>query len=307
MSEINLVVNEEAGKGMRIDTYCALQNGTVSRSRLKNGALEISVNGQKAKMSRNVRSGDRITVTWEDPVCEQLTAENIPLDILYEDENVTVINKMQGMVTHPAAGNWKGTLVHALLWHWKQSAPEGNYRRGIVHRLDKETSGVIITARNLDTEIWLQTQFRSRRVHKVYAAILKGIPKIPEGDIRTQIMRDPKNRKRFVCSLLPEKGRSAHTGYRVIRVYGHYSLVLFRLHTGRTHQIRVHCKFLGCPILGDPVYGKKDSLFPEATMMLHARSLRICLPGNDKPALFESPVPSRFKTVLKSLKETFPV
>jgi 23S rRNA pseudouridine1911/1915/1917 synthase len=305
MSEINLVVNETAGTGMRIDRYCALQNDAVSRSRLKNGALTVMVNGQKAKMSRNVRKDDIITVSWEDPIPEQLEAENIPLDILYEDETVTVVNKAQGMVTHPAAGNWSGTLVHALLWHWKRSAPEGNYRPGIVHRLDKDTSGVIVTARNLDSEAWLQNQFRSRKVYKIYAAILMGIPRIPEGDIRTQIMRDPKNRKKFICSSIPERGRSAHTSYRVIRTYGHYSLVLFRLHTGRTHQLRVHSRFLGCPILGDPVYGKKDRLFPDATMMLHARSLRICLPGSETTTLFEAPVPPRFKTVLKALKEEF--
>ncbi len=306
MSEINIVVNATAGKGMRIDKYCSLQTGSISRSRLKNGALTILVNGQKAKMSRNVRVSDRITISWEDPIPEQLVAEDIPLEILFEDENVTVINKEQGMVTHPAAGNWSGTLVHALLWHWKQNAPEGNYRPGIVHRLDKDTSGVIITARNLDTEAWLQTQFRSRKVHKVYAAILKGVPKALEGEIRTQILRDPKNRKRYTWTNIPDRGRSSHTTYRVIRVYGHYSLVLFRLHTGRTHQLRVHSKFLGCPILGDPVYGKKDSLFPEASLMLHARSLRICLPGKDAPNLFEAPVPLRFKKILKILKETFP-
>lgn len=303
MSEIILVVNESVGSGMRIDRYCALQNGSISRSRLKNGALTISVNGQSAKMSRLVRKSDRITISWEDPIPEQLVPENIPLNILFEDNSVTVVNKEQGMVTHPAAGNWTGTLVHALLWHWKQSAPEGNLRPGIVHRLDKDTSGVIITARNIDAETWLQAQFSSRNVNKVYAAILKGVPRLLEGEIRTQIIRDPKNRKRFTCTNIPGKGRSAHTSYRVIRVYGHYSLVLFRLHTGRTHQLRVHSKFLGCPILGDPIYGKKDTLFPHATLMLHARSLRIRLPGNETTTLFEAPIPVRFKEVLKKLKE----
>lgn len=306
MSEIRLVVEEDVGKSMRLDRYCALHNGAISRSRLKNGALAISVNGQSAKMSRNVRVSDIITIRWEDPIPEQLIAENIPLSIIFEDENVTVVDKAQGMVTHPAAGNWSGTLVHALLWHWKRGVVEGNYRPGIVHRLDKDTSGVIITARNIETETWLQSRFRARKVSKVYAAILKGVPSVREGEIRTQILRDPKNRKRFICSEDQERGRSAHTSYRVIRVYGHYALVLFRLHTGRTHQLRVHSKFLGCPILGDPVYGKKDSLFSDCTLMLHARSLRICLPSSDKVSLFESPIPSRFKHTLKILKETFP-
>ncbi len=306
MTELNLEVDGTADGGMRLDKYCALRPDAISRSRLKNGALEIFVNGQPAKMSRRVRPDDRLCIRWEDPIPEGLEAEDIPLSILYEDENVTVLDKAQGMVTHPAAGNWTGTLVHALLWHWKQETSGGNLRPGIVHRLDKDTSGVIITARNLETETFLQERFRSRSVGKVYAAILCGVPRELRGDIRTQILRDPKNRKRFTWSADPEKGRLAHTEYKVVRVYGPYSLVLFNLHTGRTHQLRVHSRYLGCPILGDPVYGKKDELFPDATLMLHARTLRICLPGSETPMNFEAPVPLRFKKILTTLKETFP-
>jgi 23S rRNA pseudouridine1911/1915/1917 synthase len=306
LSEIILEVDGSAGGGIRLDRYCASRPGAISRSRLKNGALTVSVNGKPAKMSRLVRPADTITISWTDPVNEELVAENIPLDILYEDADVTVLNKAQGMVTHPAAGNWTGTLVHALLWHWQQSAPEGNLRPGIVHRLDKDTSGLIITARNPEAALALQEQFRSRKVKKVYVAILSGVPKNTAGEIRSQILRDPKNRKRFTWSDDPLKGRFAHTSYRVLRVYGDKALVLFNLHTGRTHQLRVHSKLIGAPILGDRVYGKKDPLFPDATLMLHSYSLRICLPGTAESIVFKAPVPARFAKALRLLKERFP-
>lgn len=306
MPEICIDVDDTAKAGMRLDRYCALRPGSVSRSRLKNGALSVTVNGQPAKLSRIVRPGDRIFLSWEDPESEDLVPENIPLDILYEDSNVTVVNKRQGMVTHPAAGNWSGTLVHALLWHWKQEAPSGNPRPGIVHRLDKDTSGIIITARNPDTETWLQSQFRTRRVRKTYAAILQGVPARRSGEIKTQILRDPRNRKRFTWSDDSSKGKFAHTDYRVVRSYGGYALVLFTLHTGRTHQIRVHSKFLGCPILGDPIYGKKDPSFQGATLMLHAYRLVIRLPGIDRPLRFIAPIPPRFRKVIRALRKAFP-
>jgi len=304
MPELTIEVGESAAGGVRLDRYCASLPGAISRSRLKNGAIGISVNGKAAKLSRVVVPGDSIRVSWEDPIPEDLNPEDIPLDILFENPDVTVINKRQGMVTHPGAGNWSGTLVNALLWHWKTSALQGNHRPGIVHRLDKDTSGAIITARNPETESFLQEQFRSRKTRKLYIAILSGVPKAPVGDIRTNILRDPKNRKRFTWIDDTAKGKSARTEYRVLRVYGSYALVVFTLHTGRTHQIRVHSKFLGCPILGDPVYGKKDRLFPDATLMLHAWKLSITLPGDDIPRRFIAPVPLRFKKIIHALKGT---
>ncbi len=302
MPELTIEVGEGASGGVRLDRYCASLPGAISRSRLKNGALEISVNGKTAKLSRVVVPGDSIRVCWEDPVPENLSPENLPLDILFENADVTVVNKRQGMVTHPGAGNWCGTLVNALLWHWNMAAPEGNHRPGIVHRLDKDTSGAIITARNPATETFLQEQFRGRKTKKKYLAILTGVPKSPVGDIRTNIHRDPKNRKRFTWSSDETKGKRARTEYRVLRAYGTYALVVFTLHTGRTHQIRVHSKYLGCPILGDPIYGKKDRFFPDATLMLHAWKLSISLPGEDQPRRFIAPVPVRFKKVIKALR-----
>ena len=305
MNELSLIVSDTETPGIRLDRYCAVQNGSVTRSRLKNGVTAIFVNDKPAKMSRLVKSGDRIRITWEDPIPEELIPEDIPLDIIYEDQTVTVVNKPQGMVTHPAAGNWSGTLVNALLWHWHTLSPDGNLRPGIVHRLDKDTSGVIITARTPEAESWLQNQFRLRKTTKTYAAILCGIPKTMSGEIRTRIVRDPRNRKRFTWSEKETIGKNAHTGYRVVKVYDNYALVLFRLYTGRTHQLRVHSKYLGCPILGDPVYGKKDRSFPDATLMLHAKTLSICLPGKDVPVQFSAPIPIRFKKIVQELKDLY--
>lgn len=318
MGLITISVGQDAVEGARLDWYCAQKDGTVTRSRLKNGATSITVNGAAAKLSRIVRPGDEISVTWEDPPPENPIPENIPLDVLYEDPAVTVVNKKQGMVTHPGAGNWTGTLVHALLWRWGGNdgrvGSVNGLRPGIVHRLDKDTSGVIITARTPESLAFLQREFAERRAKKTYVAILRGVPARASGEVKTQILRDPKNRKRFTWSEDSSKGRFAHTSYRVVATYGNYSLVRFALHTGRTHQIRVHCKYLGCPILGDPIYGKSDSSFPGATLMLHAKSLTIAIPefsplgtlALSRVSTFQAPIPLRFKKVMKSLKERYP-
>ena len=293
----------ETGAGQRLDRVCALRNPEITRSRLKNGARRVLVNGKESKLSRPVRVGDEVLVEWDDPVPGDILPEDIELRIIFENDDVTIVNKRQGMVTHPAAGNWSGTLVNALLWHWRRSAPDGNPRPGIVHRLDKDTSGLIITAKNPETEAFLQESFRKRAVTKVYAAILTRVPPSKRGEIRTNIVRDPGNRKRFTWTDKADKGKSAWTSYRVVKSWGNYALVLFRLHTGRTHQLRVHSKFIGCPILGDPVYGKRDALFPDATLMLHAGKLVITLPGDDGPTAFTAPLPARFKEVITALEK----
>jgi 23S rRNA pseudouridine1911/1915/1917 synthase len=305
MSELQLHVTDVRSDGIRLDRYCSQNSGTISRSRLKNGATLILINGTPTKLSKTVHNGDIITLQWEDPPAESITPENIPLNILFENEDVTVVNKAQGMVTHPAIGNWNKTLVNALLWHWKISTTTETQRPGIVHRLDKDTSGIIITARTIDCETYLQKQFSSRKVKKIYAAILCGIPKEKTGDIKTQLIRDTKNRKKFTTTDHQDKGKFSHTGYKVVACYGPYSLVLFTLYTGRTHQIRVHSKFIGCPILGDPIYGKKDARFPSATLMLHAKKLQIVLPNNESPSVFSAPIPLRFKKVISALRETY--
>ena len=302
---------------LRLDKYIASLPGGVNRSKLKSCAIEILVNGKTQKFSSAVKAGDVIDVQWDDNVPDDIAPENIPLTVLYEDENVAVIDKAQGMVTHPAAGNWTGTLVSALLYRWKRapiscvkdtppSLAAFSRRPGIVHRLDKDTSGIIITAKNRDAEEWLGAQFAGRFVQKEYIAIVRGRPPAKAGDIKTQIIRDPKNRKRFKAATQTEDGKSARTIYRCIASYGNYSLMRLRLKTGRTHQIRVHMKYIGCPILGDAIYGKKDDAFPDARLMLHAKKLTIRLPGEKKFSTFCSAIPERFRETLFSLKKNYP-
>ena len=301
----------------RLDKYIANLPDGMNRSKLKSGVTEILVNGKKSKLSQKLKAKDVIDIKWEDNIPDNIDPENIPLDIIYEDENVTVVNKAQGMVTHPACGNWTGTLVNALLFHWGRESisqiKEGSEseimerrRPGIVHRLDKETSGIIITAKNRDSEEWLQKQFQNKNsMQKEYILITTGRPPAKAGDIRTQIIRDPKNRQRYKAVENTEEGKFARTIYHCIACYGNYSLIRVRIKTGRTHQIRVHMKYLGCPILGDSLYNKVDSNFPKATLMLHSQKLKILLPGKKEYTTFKTKTPDRFLDIEKKLKRKY--
>ncbi|MGN0728273.1 RluA family pseudouridine synthase [Treponema sp.] len=302
---------------IRLDKYIASLPNGMNRSKLKSGIVCIQINGKKQKLSSLVKANDIIDIQWEENVPDNIEPENIPLDIVYEDENVCVVNKSQGMVTHPAAGNWSGTLVNALLYHWgREAVPElkegqvskilSNRRPGIVHRLDKETSGIIITAKNHDTEEFLSAQFRNHSsITKEYIAICMGRPQHQHGIIRTNIIRDPRDRKRFKAAVDTDEGKPAETIYECISCYGEYSLMKVRIKTGRTHQIRVHMKYLNCPILGDGIYARPDKKFPRAKLMLNARLLKIRIPGKDEPSVFKSPTPQRFIEVMKILKKDF--
>lgn len=305
----------------RLDKYISSLPNGFNRSKLKSGVHEILINSQKAKLSSKVRAGDQIDIQWEDNIPDTILPEDIPLKIIYENQDVTVVNKEQGMVTHPAAGNWTGTLVNALLHHWGREALEqikdgdtaeilARRRPGIVHRLDKDTSGIIITAKNREAEEWLQSQFQSRSLKKEYILIVRGCPPKKDGVVDTYIVRDPADRKRFKAVEADAagalQGKRAVTLYHVVSVYSNYSLVRVRLKTGRTHQIRVHMKYLGCPVLGDAIYSKKDNFFPNENLMLHSRLLQIRLPGQEKYSVFKAAVPERFKRVIKALKAQHP-
>lgn len=316
MPYFNVTVPESFTESERLDKYISSLKDGMNRSKLKSSATEILVNGKAVKLSTKVKAGDKIDIQWDENIPTDITPEDIPLHIIYEDENVTVINKEQGMVTHPAAGNWSGTLVNALLYHWKrESIAEikdddinkvlANRRPGIVHRLDKDTSGIIITAKNTFAEEWLSKQFLNKKLHKEYILITKGKPPASAGDIQTQIIRDPKDRKKYKALTGTQEGKFARTLYKVIAYYGNYSLIRVRLKTGRTHQIRVHMKYLGCPILGDPIYGKKDSLISDATLMLHSRQMDIRLPGKEDFTRFRAAVPLRFKKTIELLQKYF--
>ncbi len=317
MPYFSVKVNALYDKNERLDKYIASLPNGMNRSKLKSGLTEILVNGKKQKVSYKVKALDQIDIEWEDNVPDDIVPENIPLDIIYEDENVTVVNKRQGMVTHPACGNWTGTLVNALLFHWgresikdsKDGSPAeilAKRRPGIVHRLDKDTSGIIITAKNRDSEEWLQNQFRNHKsLVKEYICICIGRPQHQHGIIDTYIVRDPKDRKRFKAVTDTDSGKRAISFYRCIACYGDYSLMRVRIATGRTHQIRVHMKYLNCPILGDKTYTKVDKRFPNATLMLHSKMLAITLPGDKERTVFKTKTPERFLAVMKILHRDY--
>lgn len=331
MPSFNIVVPQDFSGSMRLDKYVALTEKEMNRSKLKSGIELILVNGKKSKLSAKVKANDNIVITWEDTIPDDIEPENIPLNIIYEDENVTVVDKKQGMVTHPANGNWNETLVNALLYHWgrkkiaeiENALDSGNLaklRPGIVHRLDKDTSGIIITAKNRSSEEWLHNQFMNHNLlQKEYIAICEGRPKKLADKIETVITRDTKDRKKYKALPLPQKfqnpseiknGKYACSIYQCVGIYERgkevYSLFKIRIKTGRTHQIRVHLKHIGCPILGDPIYGKAPSgIFKTATLMLHAYSLKIRLLNEEKATEFKSKVPIRFRKVMKTLHKDF--
>jgi 23S rRNA pseudouridine1911/1915/1917 synthase len=297
--------------GVRLDRYIAENLGLLSRSQIKARELKAAVNGKETKISRMVKNGDALELVWKEAEPLNIIPENIPLDIIYEDERAVVINKAQGMVVHPGAGNRRGTLANALYYRRLErnslaGGPDGGLcdtggiRPGIVHRLDKETSGVIIATYDDEALAFLAGQFKSRKTKKTYIALVNGIPKEKKGRIETFIARDPKDRKRFTIAA---RGRLAITYYSVIKTWRTHSLVLLRPKTGRTHQLRVHVRYLGHPIVGDPLYGFTDTLFPKASLMLHAKSLAIILPGEDTQRVFKAPLPERFTAMIRSLND----
>jgi 23S rRNA pseudouridine1911/1915/1917 synthase len=298
---INSIVGENEGS-IRLDRYISENLTILTRSQLKARLVSVHVNGKDAKLSKKVSSGDRLEITYSEPVLPDVKPEKIKLDIIYEDKNVIVINKPQGMVVHPGSGISSGTLVNGLLYYIDDLKRTFNeeIRPGIVHRLDKDTSGVIITAKNPHTHEFLSNQFRKRKTKKIYLSVIKGIPQYSKHVIESLIIRDPRNRKRFRVSS--DRGKKAVTAYEIIRSYNNYSFMKMMPATGRTHQLRVHACTIGCPILGDPMYSRPDSKFPEITLMLHAFKLFITIPGEDKPHLFRAPLPNRFISFFKAQK-----
>ncbi len=305
------VDGEEPG---RLDRYVADVLKAVSRSQFKARFVKAEVNGRDAKPSRLLKAGDSFLVELRDEEDRSGASapEDIPLSVLYEDDEVIVLDKPQGMVVHPAHGNWSGTLANALLWRLGagRRAPTGASddevaatappRAGLVHRLDKDTSGVIIAGKTAASQEYLAAQFRARTTVKTYLPITRRAPRSDAGRVEGWLARDPKDRKRFAPS--PEgTGKRALSEWRVLARAGGYGFLALGLRTGRTHQLRVHCKALGCPIVGDPIYGERDDRFPWATLMLHAYELTIRLPGSVGERRFRAPVPSRFRALAEAL------
>jgi 23S rRNA pseudouridine1911/1915/1917 synthase len=232
----------------------------------------------------------------------EIIPEAIPLKVIFENTDLVVVDKPAGMVVHPAVGHSQGTLVNAVLAH----APDmegigGEQRPGIVHRLDKDTSGLILIAKNDRTLTWLQDQFRLRKVRKVYLALSDGHPQTPTGRIEAAIGRDPSLRKQMAI-VREDKGRAAASEYRVLESFPEHTLFEVHPETGRTHQIRLHLAFIGCPIVGDTVYGRKKPSLPLHRQFLHAARLTILLPGESDPRTFESPLPDDLQQMMNLLR-----
>lgn len=289
----------------RLDRFLSQQLPEFSRTRVQ-GLIEdgfVRVNGLVVtKNGYKLTFGDRLEVRIPPPAPSSLVPEAIPLEVVFQNADVVVINKPAGLVVHPAAGHDRGTLVHALLYHIPDlEGIGGEERPGIVHRLDKETSGLMIVARNERAHRYLQDQFRLRRVEKTYLALVDGHPPTPIGRIEAPIGRDPAHRKRMAI-LPPGKGREAVSEYRVLETFPSHAFVEVRPLTGRTHQIRLHMAFLGCPIVGDTLYGRKKPTLPIERHFLHASRLKITLPGESQSRLFEAPLPPDLASILDTLR-----
>ena len=303
MPSFSCTVEDSIPSALRLDRYVSECLKILSRSQIKARNLNATLNGKPVKNSRILKPGDYLELSWQEAENKFLFPENIPLDVIYEDKKVIVINKAHGMVVHPGAGNWQGTLANALLYRKLDGSGEGlpELRPYIVHRLDKDTSGVIIAAWDNESLVFLSEQFKERKVVKSYAAIVLGCPIAVKGRIDKRIVRCRRNRKIFTVS--ETEGRACTTFYKLVRSYGNYSLLLLRPKTGRTHQLRVHLKYLGNPILGDSLYGKNDSVFPGSTLMLHAKRLSLVLPGQKEPTTFRTMFPQRFLEVINVLNK----
>ncbi|WP_261809505.1 RluA family pseudouridine synthase [Levilactobacillus humaensis] len=284
----------------RLDKLVAETVPTISRSQAK-GAIEagqIKVDGQDARPKDKPAVGATVTISLPDPQPLDLVAENIPLDIVYEDDDVIVVNKPQGMVVHPAPGHPDKTLVNALLYHSPLSSINGTLRPGIVHRIDKDTSGLLMVAKNDHAHQSLSAQLQAKTNLREYVAIVHGNFKEEEGVIRAPLGRSPKDRKK---QAVVADGRPAVTHFRVLERYGNYTLIACRLETGRTHQIRVHLAYIKHPVAGDPLYGPKKTL-KGAGQFLHARELGFKQPTTGEQLVFTAPVPDNFAAAVKHLR-----
>ena len=295
----------EGENAERLDKFLVTRLPEFSRARLQ-GLIDdgfVSINGTPAKKSgQSIDSGADVEVRIPPPVPSGLVGEDIPLDIIFENDDLIVVNKPAGMVVHPAAGHDSGTLVHAVLgYDPDMEGIGGEERPGLVHRLDKETSGLIVLAKNERAHRWLQDQFRLRTVEKTYLALVDGKPPTPTGRVEAPIGRDPNHRKKMAV-VSPGKGREAVSEYKTLESFRNHTLLEFHPHTGRTHQIRLHCQFLGCPIVGDSVYGKRTVTMTINRHFLHAFRLKIILPNEKQPRTFEADLPEELKNVLDEVK-----
>ena len=302
MEKLTIVV--ENSDNQRIDKYIAENAENISRSYAQTllDSENITVNAKIVSKNYKLKDGDTIEIDLPEAEILDLVGENIPLDIIYEDTDVAVINKPQGMVVHPAAGNLSGTLVNALIYHFGDnlSAINGVIRPGIVHRIDKDTAGLLVVAKNNEAHLALSRQLKERKASRRYYALVCGNVK-EDGTVDKPIARHPKDRKRMA---VVHGGREAITHIRVLERFGQYTLVECQLETGRTHQIRVHTASIGHSIVGDKVYGIAKEKFNLSGQLLHAKTIGFVHPTTGEMMEFTSDLPEDFKSVLEKLKNT---
>ncbi len=294
----------EENIGDRIDKFISQADGELTRSAvvklIEDGS--VTVNGAVPSKNLRLRAGDRILVTLSEPVLPEARPQNIPLDIVYEDDDLLVVNKPRGMVVHPAAGNPEGTLVNALLYHCSGSLSgiNGVLRPGIVHRIDKDTSGLLIVAKNDRSHRLLAEQIKEHSFTRKYQAVVTGVIKEESGTVNAPIGRHQTDRKKMTVTL--KNSREAVTHYRVLQRYKGYTHIELTLETGRTHQIRVHMAHIGHPVAGDPVYGGKKYLASLGGQCLHAFYISFVHPVTQKTLTFSAPLPEYFTAFLSRLE-----
>lgn len=299
MNKKTIIVTSD-GNGLRLDVYLAKElnmSRNFAQQLIENG--DSTVNGSTVKANHRLSEGDTVDVIYE--IQEEVKArpQDIPLDIVYEDKDIIVVNKARGMVVHPAAGNPDGTLVNALLFHCQGtlSGINGVMRPGIVHRLDKDTSGVMVAAKNDEAHRGLAAQIKIHSAQRTYWALVHGNIAEARGIIDAPIGRHPKDRIKMAVTF--KGGRSARTHFKVLRRYGQYTWIECKLETGRTHQIRVHLAYIGHPVVNDPLYGYKNDDFPIDGQALHSHALDLVHPVTGESMHFEAPAPEDFLDCLK--------
>lgn len=299
---MNTLVVDEINKGKRLDSYISDNMDKISRSFAQKliENQQVTINGKNEKASYKVCAGDNIQVDVPEAQDTKLKAQDIPVDVVYEDKDIIVVNKPKGMVVHPANGNPDGTLVNAILAMCKDSLSGigGEIRPGIVHRLDKDTSGLLIIAKNDEAHVKMSKQIQDRLVTKKYIALIRGVVKDDEATIDMPIARSKVDRKKMAVD---KDGKQAVTHFKVIKRYRGYTLLEIKIDTGRTHQIRVHMAKIGYPVVGDMVYSNGKNEFGIEGQMLHAKSLEFSHPITGKKMHLEAPLPEYFTKVLEEL------
>ena len=290
--------------GMRIDKAISIKNENLSRVTIQRMIENenIKVNDKKIKMSYKLNLNDKITIEKEEIKEASIKAQDIPLDIIYEDKDIIVINKAKGMVVHPGNGNLDGTLVNAIMNICKDSLSGigGELRPGIVHRIDKDTTGLLIVAKNDNAHINVSEQIKNHEVVKTYIALVRGVIKNNEGTINMPIARSTKDRTKMAVS---KTGKSAVTHFKVMARYKDYTLLEINIETGRTHQIRVHMSQIGYPVVGDYIYSNGKNPFGVEGQLLHSKKLEFVHPVSNKKMILEAPLPEEFERVLKILEK----